>query len=50
MSEWYEAKKEEIEVTETTVNIFVKQNDWGSVYVTLTFDQIRDIYKQLEEE
>lgn len=45
MSEWYEPKDEDISIDKkrNEVDIFVKQNDSGSVYVTLTFDQIESI-------
>ena len=45
MSEWYEADNHEIDIDmeDKEVSIFVKANDWGRVYLTLSFDQIRDI-------
>jgi len=52
MSEWYEAKDEDIEVKERLVAdgevyIYVKQNDFGAVYVTLTYKQIDDIHQKI---
>ena len=51
MSEWYEAKDEDIDIDwkESQVDILVTDNDFGNVYVTLTFEQIDDIvYKKNE--
>jgi len=50
MSEWYEAKDDYIDLDfkEKDVDIFVTQNNLGSVYITLTFDQIEDIYKKIK--
>lgn len=50
MSEWYEPKKEDIDIVEDQkeVHIFVKQNDFGSVYTSLTFEQIEAIYKEIK--
>ena len=49
MSEWYEADSEEIDLDlkSKEVNIYVTANDFGSVYVTLTFNQIKSIYNRI---
>lgn len=45
MSEWYEPKSEDIDIdpNKQEVDIFVKSDSWGAVYITLTFDQINKI-------
>ena len=50
MSEWYEAEDDSISLDEKEkqVNIWVKQNYFGSVYVTLTFDQVKEINDEIE--
>jgi len=42
MSEWYEAEDDDIDLNTDSeeVNILVKHNDWGNVYVTLTYKQV----------
>ena len=42
MSDWYEAKDEDIELDpeQGEVNILVTNNDFGNVYVTMTWDQL----------
>ena len=49
MSEWYDPTDEDIEIDPESlnINIFVKQDDWGSVYVTLSREQIKRIYEQI---
>lgn len=51
MSEWYEIKNEDIEVdmTEKEINILVTDNDCGNVYATLTFEQIKSIYNDIDK-
>lgn len=46
MSEWYEPKDGDIRVDPVTqdVDIYVKSDDWGSVYVTLTFTQLASTF------
>lgn len=44
MSEWYEAKDEDIDLDDGEVNIYVTHNDNGSIYVTLTYEQVKNIY------
>ena len=50
MSEWYEPEDDDIDVlqNEREVHIFVKQNNFGSVYVYLSFDQIEKIYEEIQ--
>ena len=49
MSEWYKAEKDDIDLDTNCneVNIYVTHNDCGYVYVTLTFEQIKNIYNSL---
>ena len=51
MSEWYEPKGDDIEVDQerSEVNIHVTHNDFGNIYAVLTFDQIRALYKEIEQ-
>lgn len=51
MSEWHEPKEDDIDIEKDRkeVHIFVKQDDnWGSIWVSLTFDQIREIAEKME--
>ena len=52
MSTWYKAVKKDIEIDreEKEVNILVTADDYGNIYLFLTFDQIKDIYKKIQEE
>ncbi len=45
MSEWYEAKEDDISIDleRKEVDILVHDNNYGNVYVTITFDQIKRI-------
>ena len=49
MSKWHTIKTVDIEIDEKEkeVNLFVTDDDWGSVYATLTFKQIKDIYEAI---
>ena len=49
MSEWYEPEDEDISVDRDReeVDIFVKSNEFGNVYITLTFEQIMKVYNKL---
>jgi hypothetical protein len=49
MSEWYEAEVDDIDIDfdGNEVDIFVKQNEFGRVYVSLTFEQIKDICNEI---
>jgi len=49
MSEWHTADDKDISVDKHQVDIFVTQNDWGSIYVSLTFDQVKRIHKEIQE-
>jgi len=50
MSEWNNIKSEDIEVNHELeeVGILVKQDDFGNVYATLTFDQWRHVLEEIE--
>ena len=50
MSEWYEPKKDDIELDmeRKEVDIYVTQKTTGSIYVTLTFDQIEKIHRDIK--
>lgn len=45
MSQWHETREENIEIDfkARDLEIWVTDNDFGSVYLTLTFDQIKRI-------
>lgn len=49
MSEWYEPKGDDIDIDTNNdeVDIFVTQNDFGNVYITLTFEQIEEIHQRI---
>lgn len=47
MSEWFVTEDEDIEVGENgSVDIYVTNNEWGSVYKLLTFEQLEKIYME----
>lgn len=45
MSEWVNPDGTDIEIDYDSkeVNIYASQNDWGSVYLTLSFDQLHKL-------
>ena len=49
MSEWYDAESADIDVDKNMreVNILVTSNYNGNVYVTITFDQVATLYKEI---
>ena len=51
-NEWYEAEKEDIflDSYEKRVNILVKEGVSGNVYTTITYKQIAEISKQIQDE
>lgn len=51
MSEWYQAHDSDIGLDEKQgeINVYVTQNESGSVYVTLSFDLIKRIYNQVKD-
>lgn len=51
MSEWYAIKTEDISLNleEGEVNFYVKSNDFGAVYATLTFKQIINLKQKLDD-
>ena len=50
MSKWHDATGNDIEIDANLreVNIYVTDDDWGSIYVTLTFAQVKKINEQIE--
>lgn len=51
MSEWIEADTDSIQIDmdDKDVSVFVKQDDFGSIYLTLTFDQIKEIHDYIRD-
>ena len=49
MSTWHEAEDIDIHYEDKEVDIFVCDDRWGSVYLTLSFDQIKEIASKIEE-
>ena len=49
MSTWYIVEDDNIDI-EDDVAICVTSDDFGGVYVTLTFEQIESIYQKVQEE
>ena len=51
MSEWYTAETDDIAIDRESseVNILVTNNDWGNIYLCLTFDMIKAITSKIEE-
>ena len=49
MSEWNEVESDNVslEHEQKEVHLWIKQNNFGSVYGTLTFDQIDQIHKEI---
>ena len=49
MSEWYTPDNDDITIDHKSreVDIFVHSNDYGNVYVSLKFDQVKDILKKI---
>lgn len=49
MSKWYEVESDEIDIdlSEKEVSFFVCTDDDGSVYLTLSFDQIKEIASKI---
>lgn len=43
MSDWYEASKEDIEVDENEINIYLGQDYFGNKYVTVKIEDIKEI-------
>ena len=52
MSEWYEAKAEDIDIDyeDKEVGFFVHSTDCGNVYLTLSFEQIKEIASKIDKE
>ena len=51
MSTWHEIKDVDIDIDEKSkeVNILVDGNDFGNNYVTMTYDQINEIYLKIND-
>lgn len=50
MSLWISPKDEDIDVVDNKeAEIWVMENNDGNVYITLTFDQICDMYDKITE-
>ena len=49
MSEWYEAKEIDID-DDGEFNVLFKQTDCGNVYVTITYQQVLEMYEKLPAE
>jgi len=49
MSEWYDIHEEDIalDIESDEVNLYVADNDSGRIYGILTFDQIENIYNEI---
>ena len=50
MSEWYDADDDAFDMVPATreVNICVTENDFGNIYVTITFDQIKKLCDEIK--
>jgi|GEM_PF-6179582 len=51
MSTWHEAEETDIDIDYEgkEVDIFVCDDRWGSVYLTISFDQIKEIASKIGE-
>jgi hypothetical protein len=49
VSQWHTVDDADISVDIDQVDILVTQNDQGNVYVSLTFEQVEEIYKEIQE-
>lgn len=49
MSTWYDVDDNDMEIDRKNENVdmLVASNDWGNIYVTLTFKQIENLYKAI---
>lgn len=47
MSEWYKPKREDMEISEdrTTLEVYVKTNNFGNVYVDIPIKYILEVLK-----
>lgn len=50
MSKWNSVHDRDIDIDEDSleVNLYVTADDWGSVYATLTFAQVKKMYEKIE--
>jgi len=47
MSKWYELQDDDIELDGEEFNIWVGCDDFGNNYVTMSFDQVRDMFEKM---
>lgn len=52
MSEWIKAEKEDIEINlnDRMIDIYVKNDDNGTIYVELPIDIIKEILREYDDE
>jgi len=52
MSTWYEAEYDDIDIDaqDKCVDILVTDDDWGNIYLSLTFEQIKDLCSQIADQ
>ena len=52
MSEWYEASDTDIDMDTRNrdFSIYVHSNDFGNVYVTLTFEQVKKMASEITQD
>ena len=50
MSEWIEINTPDIEINPAVeeVNMWIKADNSGNIYATLTFEQIKEIYEKIK--
>jgi len=51
MSAWFETEQDDIEINKDKkeVGIYITDDEWGSIYKILTFDQINKIAEEINE-
>jgi len=51
MSEWYKAKQEDLDISldGKDLHIFIKNNDFGNVYVEVEIKDIFAVFKKMEK-
>lgn len=51
MSTYYETEEDDIDIDQESreVDIYVADNECGSIYKTLTFDQIKEICQRIND-
>lgn len=50
MSEWYEVEDDDLDldIDQHQVNICIDPNNFGNVYVTMTWDQVEALYTKIQ--